>query len=115
METIASELRISKTLKKNPPTSTEKPVTAGINIVVYTEKKRQWVGPVIAEVVQEKTVYVRDGKNALKPFSISITKEYVDPNTICNISFEEIRKCFNTGSDRLQGNVSQTFLTEVLA
>lgn len=61
METISRELSISRGLKKKPPTATDNPVTAGINILVYSEKERQWVGLVIAEVVEGKTVYVRDG------------------------------------------------------
>lgn len=69
----------------------------------------------IHEVVEGNKVYFRDAKNALKPISITTTKEYIDPNTIYNIGFEEVRKCFDTVSDGLQGNVSHTLLTEVLA
>lgn len=75
MEPIASEIRISRALYKKPPIATDKPVAAGMNIFVYREKDGQWVGPVMAKVVEGKAVYVRDRKFAPKPLTISTTKE----------------------------------------
>ena len=114
METVVAKLRITNALKRKVPPAATTMITPGSQVLVYREKEKQWVGPVIAKTVNGKTVHIQDHLGNLRPFSVTVCKPYLTPTQAQDILFCELKNLLSTVSAGIQSAVRHTFLTEVL-
>lgn len=114
MEAVVAHLRIQNALRNNLPPAATKIATAGMHVLVYREIGRQWVGPALVDLVEGKTVYVKDGRGNVKPFSASAVKEHHPLNEAYEIYFQELAKELKVRHKRLEENTKKTLIAEVL-
>ena len=69
IETVVARLRITNALKRKVPPAATTMTTPGSQVLVYREKEKQWVGPVIAKTVDGKAVHIQDHRGNLRPLS----------------------------------------------
>jgi hypothetical protein len=81
MDAIVSELRIKRALNSKTPSGATRVFRPRELVYLYRERPSQWMGPFPIFRVDEKTVYVRDGKDG-KPYSVTSVKPQRPPNDI---------------------------------
>ena len=70
MGEIVTEQRIARALNSKLPPAVTHDVKAGDEVFVFREKKKRWIGPYKVNRVEDKRVFITDGKTS-RPFSIT--------------------------------------------
>ena len=110
METVVAKLRIANVLKRKVPPAATTMITPGSQVLLYREKEKQWVGPVIAKTVDGNTVHIQDHQRNLRPFSVTVCKPYLTSIQAQEISLLRTEKsvidCFHWTSECSSPHVS---------
>jgi len=92
--------RVARALKHTVPPSTDHPLKAGDQVLVWKEKVvnnriGEWLGPFTVDnyVDKKKLVYVRYGKDTdIRPFGIAQVKRYLSPEMTAFSLLEDINE-----------------------
>ena len=75
MGRIVTEQRIARALKSKLPPAVTHNLNPGDNVLVFREKKKRWIGPYRVSRIEEKRIFITDGKST-RPFSITQVLPY---------------------------------------
>ena len=80
MNSIVAERRVKRALLHRVPNAAHHVIKPGMEVLVYREKEKRWMGPLLATAVNGKIVTVKnEGNSAIADFNIQQLKPYFRP------------------------------------
>lgn len=114
MEAITSDLRVRTGLRKRTTVSKASNILPGMQVLIYTERERKWVGPTLLDSVEGKTANIIEDAGNIKPFSVSAVKGYMSSGDAYNIYFQEVSDSLKIQHQGVCEEVQRKSVTEVL-